>query len=81
MAVVDVQDDGWTVICLHPDDAEELAETLAHRPWSSAAWNLAQIYYYERDRDDRKSDEIEWWPTGCAACHGREIRRRRDGEA
>jgi|29_taG_2_1085357.scaffolds.fasta_scaffold37261_2 hypothetical protein len=52
MAVVDVQDDGVTVICLLPDEAEELAETLAHRPWSSAAPILLGMYPRIREEDD-----------------------------
>jgi hypothetical protein len=50
MAVVDVQDDGVTVICLPPDEAEELAQVLAHRPWCNTAWNLAQQILYEQRR-------------------------------
>ena len=73
MAAVDVEDDGWAVICLHPEDVEWLVETLLSRNayWTNSTvdngWHLAQQILYVRDWEDRRDD-------GCLACLGREYR-------
>jgi len=79
MAAVDVEDDGVTVICLTPGEADELADVLiGGRPFVTygspdKGWNLGQQILYERDRGDRRGDYIE----GCVACRGRKGRARK----
>ena len=82
MAVVDVEDDGVTVICLTPWEANELADVLiGGRPFVTGGspdkgWNLGQQILYERDRRDRHGDRI----VGCVACTGRKGRARKRDE-